>query len=164
MDSPELLAGYGEHAFGQNHSLHEVFMQNVDCLFCKIVQGEIPCAKLYEDQDILAFLDIGPVAKGHALVIPKAHFADIWELPPSLAQAMISAIQKVGRGMTAALGAQGLNVGMNNGKAAGQLIFHAHWHLIPRFLDDGLGAWPQASYASPDEMRDLAQAIAKHIL
>jgi len=138
-------------------------MSESDCLFCKIVAGKIPCAKVYEDHDVLAFLDIAPVSPGHTLLIPKAHHVDILDLPTNLAPALLSAIQKVGRGLLDALDAKGLNLGMNNGHAAGQVIFHAHWHLIPRHLEDGLTAWPQSGYSSSDAMHELARTIAGHI-
>jgi len=91
-----------------------------DCIFCKIIRGEIPCAKVYETHTVLAFLDIAPVNKGHALVIPKAHYENIWELPASLATEMLVAVQTVGQALKDGLGAQGMNLGMNNGAAAGQ--------------------------------------------
>jgi len=131
-----------------------------DCIFCKIIRGEIPCAKVYETHTVLAFLDIAPVNKGHALVIPKAHYENIWELPASLATEMLIAVQTVGQALKDGLGAQGMNLGMNNGAAAGQLVMHAHWHLIPRFADDGLTLWPQKSYDSPEEMGLTALKIS----
>ena len=128
--------------------LFEDAMTNKDCIFCKLIRGELPCSKVLETETILAFLDIAPINKGHALVIPKGHYQDIWAVPSDMAAHMQEAIQKVGRGLVAALGAQGLNVGMNNGTAAGQLVFHAHWHLIPRFTGDGLAIWPPKKYDS----------------
>lgn len=135
-------------------------MHDKDCLFCKIARGEIPCAKILETGTVLAFLDIAPVNKGHALVIPKAHYDDIWDLSSALAADLLTVMQKVGQALKDGLGAQGMNVGMNNGAAAGQLVGHAHWHLIPRFENDGLSLWPQKSYASPDEMNLTASTIA----
>lgn len=131
-----------------------------DCIFCKIIRGEIPCAKVYETHTVLAFLDIAPVNKGHALVIPKAHHEDIWHVPGWLAQDLHRAVQIVGQALKDGLGARGVNVGMNNGTAAGQLVFHAHWHLIPRFEGDGLTLWPQKSYDSPEEMSRTALSIS----
>jgi len=134
-----------------------------DCIFCKIVRGEIPCAKVYETDAALAFLDIAPVNKGHTLVIPKAHHADIYALPPELGARLLEAVKVVGASFQAALGATGMNVGMNIGASAGQMVFHAHWHLIPRFDADGLSLWPQKSYESIDEMSELARKIASYI-
>jgi histidine triad (HIT) family protein len=142
---------------------YEVIMSQHDCIFCKIVRGEIPCAKVYETETVLAFLDIAPVNKGHTLVIPKAHLENVWELPSGLAAQFQEAIQKVGLALRQGLSAQGMNVGMNNGSAAGQLVFHAHWHLIPRFTGDGLTLWPQKSYSGPEEMNQTAQAISGSI-
>ncbi|WP_243439446.1 HIT family protein [Fundidesulfovibrio soli] len=136
---------------------------SADCLFCKIIRGEIPCAKVYENDAVLAFLDIAPVNKGHTLVIPKAHHADIYDLPPALGAQLLEAVQAVGASFKGALGATGMNLGMNNGASAGQMVFHAHWHLIPRFEGDGLSLWPQKSYASIDEMSELARKIASYI-
>ncbi|MFP5239262.1 MAG: HIT family protein [Acidobacteriota bacterium] len=136
---------------------------SADCLFCRIVRGEIPCAKVYENDAVLAFLDIAPVNKGHTLVIPKAHHADVYDLPPALGARLLEAVQAVGASFKGALGATGMNLGMNNGASAGQMVFHAHWHLIPRFDGDGLSLWPQKSYASIDEMSELARKIASFI-
>ncbi len=136
-------------------------MHDPNCIFCKIIKGEIPCAKVYETPEILAFLDIAPVNLGHVLVIPKEHLPDIWALPPSLAPQMLQAIQAVGTAMKAALGATGLNLGMNNGASAGQIVLHAHWHLIPRFANDGLTLWPQKQYDDTDAMERMATAIAR---
>lgn len=138
-------------------------MTNADCLFCKIVRGEIPCAKVLETDTVLAFLDIAPVNKGHVLVIPKAHFADIWDLPPALSPDLMAAVQKVGLALKEGLGALGMNLGMNNGAAAGQLVLHAHWHLIPRFAGDSLSLWPQKSYTDPEEMNQTARKISGFI-
>ncbi|GFK95336.1 putative HIT-like protein [Fundidesulfovibrio magnetotacticus] len=138
-------------------------MSHQDCIFCKIVKGEIPCSKVYETGAVLAFLDIAPVNKGHVLLIPKEHFEDVWALPPALAPELLDAIQRVGLGLKQGLGALGMNLGMNNGRAAGQLVFHAHWHLIPRFEGDGLTLWPQQGYADTEEMNTTARAIADHI-
>ena len=135
-------------------------MTDKDCIFCKIVRGEIPCTKLLETDTVLAFLDIAPVNKGHALVIPKAHHQDVFALPRELSADLSGAIQRVGQALKDGLGAQGMNLGMNNGRAAGQLVMHAHWHLIPRFEGDGLSLWPQKSYDSPEEMGLTALKIS----
>ena len=147
-------------AFRRTAGNREEAMIVEDCIFCKIIRGEIPCAKVYETHTVLAFLDIAPVNKGHALVIPKAHYENVWELPASLATEMLIAVQTVGQALKDGLGAQGMNLGMNNGVAAGQLVMHAHWHLIPRFAGDGLTLWPQKSYDSQDEMSRTAQGIS----
>jgi len=131
-----------------------------DCIFCKIIRGEIPSAKVYETHTVLAFLDIAPVNKGHALVIPKSHHETIWDIPGWMAQDLHRAVQIVAQALKDGLNAEGVNIGMNNGAAAGQLVLHAHWHLIPRFTGDGLSLWPQKSYDSPEEMSQTALKIS----
>lgn len=138
-------------------------MNNQDCIFCKIVAGEIPCFKIYETDLVLSFLDIGPVNKGHALVIPKAHYNNIWDLPADLGKDLLSAAKVAGDAIVKSTGADGLNLIMNNNEAAGQLVFHAHMHLIPRFNGDGLRHWDQSEYESMDEALALAQKIEKMI-
>lgn len=130
-----------------------------ECIFCKIVRGEIPCAKVYESENVLAFLDIAPVQPGHSLVIPKEHHPTLFDIPPALAEELLQALQKVGQAVMHATKAQGLNLGMNNHKAAGQLVPHAHYHLIPRFEGDGLRLWPQKSYDDTELMQKLAVGI-----
>ncbi|MEF2146593.1 MAG: HIT family protein [Desulfovibrionaceae bacterium] len=130
-----------------------------DCIFCKIVAGEIPCARIYESEDTLAFLDIAPVNAGHALVVPKKHYVNLWELPESLGAVLLADLKRVSQAVMDATGAHGLNLGMNNHAAAGQLVMHAHFHLIPRFEDDGLTLWSQTPYANPDKMNALANTI-----
>ena len=132
---------------------------NSDCIFCRIAAGEIPCAKIYESEEILAFLDIAPVNKGHALLIPKRHHENIFDLPDEIAGVLLADLKRVGAAVMAATKADGLNLGMNNYEAAGQLVMHAHFHLIPRFLDDGLNHWGQKSYESQDEMNAFAEKI-----
>jgi histidine triad (HIT) family protein len=134
-----------------------------DCIFCQIVKGEIPCAKAYATDAVLAFLDIGPVNKGHVLVIPTKHYENLFALPPELGAELVTAMRIVGKAVMEATGAAGLNVGMNNFEAAGQLVPHAHFHLIPRFTGDGLTLWPPGKYESKDEMATLAEAIRTKI-
>jgi histidine triad (HIT) family protein len=134
-----------------------------DCIFCQIVQNNIPCVKVYETGNVLAFLDVSPVIKGHTLVIPKKHVVNILDLPKDLAPELHVAVQKVGQGLLKGLGAEGFNLGMNNFEAAGQLVMHAHYHLIPRFAGDGLKLWPQKSYENNDEMHSLARNIRSGI-
>lgn len=134
-----------------------------DCIFCKIVKGDIPCAKIYDQGGVFAFLDIAPVNKGHALVVPKKHYATLFDLPPDLGRELLSALKTVGRAVMTATGAAGLNLGMNNYEVAGQLVHHAHFHLIPRHAGDGLSLWTQHAYESAEEMQKLAQAIRSAI-
>lgn len=106
-----------------------------DCLFCKIVAGEIPSSKVYEDDQVLAFLDITQVTKGHTLVIPKAHFRNILDLTDEAAVELFARVPKIARHLQEKLGANGVNLINNNEPAAGQTVFHTHLHLLPRFDD-----------------------------
>jgi histidine triad (HIT) family protein len=130
-----------------------------DCIFCHIVHNKIPCVRVYETEDVLAFLDVSPAVKGHTLVIPKKHAVNIMDLPLELAPELQKAVQKVGQGFLKGLGAEGFNLGMNNFEAAGQLVMHAHYHLIPRYAGDGLKLWPQGPYEDNEEMHILARNI-----
>jgi len=129
------------------------------CIFCGIVQGRIPCAQVYETNTVLAFLDIAPVHPGHVLVIPKAHHPTLADLPTALGTDFFLAMQRVSGAILQAVNAAGLNVMMNNHRAAGQLVDHAHFHLIPRHENDGLQFWPQSAYQSPEQMQKVAAAI-----
>lgn len=129
------------------------------CIFCKIVHGEIPSAKILETVDVLAFLDINPVNRGHTLLVPKAHHAHLGELPDAVAGAAGSLLPRLCRAIAAATGAEGLNVIVNNGRVAGQTVDHGHWHIIPRFADDAVNwPWPHSSYAG-DELGQMKSRI-----
>ncbi|MFW5730033.1 MAG: HIT family protein [Desulfonatronovibrionaceae bacterium] len=130
-----------------------------DCIFCRILEGRIPCSRVLENEHVLAFLDIAPVVKGHTLVIPREHVVNILDMPPHLAGQVYIAVQQVGNALMKGLGAEGFNLGMNNFKAAGQLVMHAHFHLIPRFSGDGLKLWPQHSYENDQEMNQVLERI-----
>jgi histidine triad (HIT) family protein len=130
------------------------------CLFCKIIAGDIPCAKVYEDDDILAFLDINPTAKGHTLVVPKGHYPTLLDLPPTEGPALLRAMALVGKALMTQCGAGGFNCFQNNFGPAGQMVFHSHWHIIPRFDNDGLPDWGGKPYDSNDEMLELARALS----
>lgn len=111
-------------------------MRDDNCIFCKIANGEIPSVTLYEDEDFRVILDLGPASKGHALILPKEHAANLYELPDELAAKAMVVAKKVGSVLTKGLNCDGLNVVQNNGEAAGQTVFHFHIHLIPRFKGD----------------------------
>jgi histidine triad (HIT) family protein len=134
-----------------------------DCIFCRIIEGKIPSAKIYDQGGVYAFLDIAPVNKGHALVVPKKHYATLFDLPPDLGRELLTALKTVGQAVMTATGAAGLNLGMNNYEAAGQLVHHAHFHLIPRHAGDGLSLWTQHAYETNEEMQKLAQSIRSAI-
>jgi histidine triad (HIT) family protein len=109
-----------------------------DCIFCKIVAGEIPCFKLYEDAETLAFMDINPVHDGHCLVIPKAHSANVFEIMPEDFAAAARTAAKVAKAVNAAVQPDGINLMQANGEGAGQSVGHFHLHIIPRRMNDGL--------------------------
>ncbi len=111
-------------------------MKNENCIFCKIAAGEIPSATIYEDGDFRVILDIEPASKGHALILPKEHYANLYELPEELASKVLVVAKKVVTAMTEVLGCDGYNVLQNNGEVAGQTVFHFHMHLVPRYKDD----------------------------
>jgi len=117
-----------------------------NCIFCKIVTGEIPSHKVYEDEHVLAFLDIRPVNPGHTLVIPKDHFENIYTTPEETWARVMLAAKKVALAVKEAVDADGINIGMNNEAPAGQVIFHSHIHVIPRIQNDELHLWPQKDY------------------
>ncbi len=117
-----------------------------ECIFCKIVSGNIPAYKVYEDKETLAFLDINPVHEGHTLVIPKDHFENIYSIPPETLARLTLTTQKMAVAVKNAVEADGINIIMNNEKDAGQIVFHAHFHVIPRKHNDGLANWPQKPY------------------
>ena len=132
-----------------------------DCIFCKIIAGEIPSAKIYEDEQILAFLDIGPLSEGHCLVVPKDHYLRFEQLPVDLASALIRQIAPVAQAVVKAVNAEGYNILNNNGRCAGQLVEHVHFHIIPRNSGDGVFTqWPAGKY-SPGRMDELADMIKK---
>ena len=118
-----------------------------DCIFCKMVAGQIPVTKIYEDQAVLAFLDIGPISDGHTLVIPKQHFEKLHECPAELLGQVFSRLGKIAGAIAAAMNSKGYNLLCNNGRAAGQLVEHLHFHIIPRNTADGLfNRWPSYEY------------------
>ena len=107
-----------------------------DCIFCKIIEGEIPSYKIYEDDQVLAFLDISQLTKGHTLVIPKVHNENIFDMSEETARDVFAAVPAIARALEKAFQPKGLNILNNNGKFAGQEVFHYHLHLIPRYDED----------------------------
>ena len=133
-----------------------------DCVFCGIVEGNIPSTKVYEDDDVLAFMDIGPIVKGHVLVIPKQHHESIADTPSDLLAKLIVVVQKIARAQMDGLQAEGVNVHQSNGTVAGQVVPHIHFHLIPRYSEDGHSwNWSAKSYADSGEALALAKRISK---
>ncbi len=134
-----------------------------NCIFCKIADGKIPSAKVYEDDKTIAFLDISPASKGHCLVIPRKHSESLDKMQSEDAAAVINAAQKVAKAVHGALKADGYNVLMNNGKEAGQVVFHAHLHVVPRFKGDGIMIkWEHKKYEN-NEVNEYAEKIRKFI-
>ena len=121
-------------------------MRQDNCIFCKIAAGDIPSATIYEDNDFRVILDIEPASKGHALILPKEHYANLYELSDELAAKALIVAKKVITKMTDVLGCDGYNVVQNNGEAAGQTVFHFHMHLIPRYKEDDVNlGWTQGN-------------------
>lgn len=134
---------------------------DADCIFCRIVAGRIPCAKLYEDAQVLSFLDIGPLSRGHALVIPKGHWVTIDSVPVEVSASCGRLLPSLSRAIVAATGATAWNVLQNNGKAAHQEVDHVHFHVIPKFAGSGLDiGWPAGKLGS-DDTDQLVAAIAR---
>ena len=124
-----------------------------DCIFCKIANGEIPSATLYEDEDFRVILDLGPASKGHALILPKAHAANIYEISDDMAAKAMILAKKMATKMTEALKCDGFNIVQNNGEPAGQTVFHFHMHLIPRYEGDQVGlTWKPGTFT--DEVKN----------
>ena len=133
-----------------------------DCIFCKIIKGDIPSAKVYEDDRVMAFLDIGPANKGHTLVVPKKHSKNILEDDLEDLNACMNTVQKVAMSIIRAVNAGGFNLIVNTNKTAGQVISHTHFHIIPRFKNDGLKHWPQGKYEE-GEMASIQKKIKENI-
>jgi len=129
-----------------------------ECLFCNIVKGVIPAEKIYEDDDVFAFLDINPNNKGHTLVIPKTHFDNIYTISPSKWEKVMDVVRRLSSVIKEATNAHGINIHMNNDRAGGQLVFHVHMHIIPRFEDDGFTHWRGTPYAE-GEMKQYGDLI-----
>ena len=133
-----------------------------DCIFCKIIKGEIPCTKIYEDDKVFSFLDIGPVNKGHALVMPKEHHVTLLDMPEELLCEVSKAVQKVSKAVKEATGCGGFCILQNNFKTSGQLVPHYHVHIMPRVEEDGLKHWPQGKYEE-GEAEQIAEKIRKSL-
>ena len=134
-----------------------------NCIFCKIIAGEITANKVYEDDVFLAFLDIKPNNLGHTLLIPKDHHKNIFDLPEEILAQIGKRLQLVAKAVLKGTEASGVNLGMNNGETAGQLVWHAHIHIIPRFSNDGLIHWKQKETFTPDDFKQIAEKIKASI-
>jgi histidine triad (HIT) family protein len=134
-----------------------------DCLFCKIIKGDIPNYTVYQDEKTLALLDINPNTRGHTLVIPIEHASNIIGMEDSNVDAVFRTVRKVVRGLEAALKPDGFNLVVNHGEAAGQLIHHFHCHIIPRYVGDTIEFNAKGITLSEDEFNDLAQKVSNQI-
>ena len=135
-----------------------------DCIFCKIANGEIPSATIYEDEDFRVILDIFPASKGHALIIPKQHFRNLYEISEEQIQKVATLTKRIGMKMKEVLGFDGLNIVQNNDLAAGQTVFHFHVHLIPRYDGDNVKIEWQANELAELEKEELVKVLTEDTL
>lgn len=133
------------------------------CLFCKIANKEIPSSVVYEDDTVIAFLDINPVNIGHTLVVPKTHYEDLHALPDDLLATIAIEVKRVAMAVKAGVFADGINIEMNNGPAAGQIIPHAHFHVVPRYEGDGFTHWRGKRGYNEGEMGEVSEKIKTHL-
>ncbi|MDO4465234.1 MAG: HIT family protein [Bacillota bacterium] len=136
-------------------------MKQDNCIFCKIIAGEIPSHTLYEDEMFKVILDVGPATKGHALILPKNHYANLYELPEEDAAQAIKLAKKMMIKMTNKLNCDGFNIVQNNGEVAGQTVFHFHMHLIPRYKNDGEILKYIAGEPSQEELAQIKKIITE---
>lgn len=133
-------------------------MKEENCIFCKIANGEIPSATVYEDENFRAILDLNPASKGHTIILPKSHFKDVCELDEKTSAAVLPVAARIGAAMKASLGCTGFNLVQNNGTSAGQTVFHFHMHVIPRYEDGpNMVSWTQNSSESEELQRTASQ-------
>lgn len=135
-------------------------MRDANCIFCKILDGVIPSAKIYEDEDFAIILDVGPASFGHALMIPKDHYANLFEMPEELLSKAMSLAKVWGDKLVKALNADGLNLVQNNGLAAGQTVFHYHLHLIPRYEGDNVGNLWNPGTLTEEQKKEILEKLA----
>ncbi len=133
-----------------------------DCLFCKIIKGETPSTKIYEDDDSYAFLDISPVNSGHVLLVPKKHSRNLFDTDDETLRQLAPTLKKLTNAIKAGTNADGINIHINNEPAAGQVIFHLHMHIIPRYPNDGLRLWKGKEY-SEGETEEVAEKIKQQL-
>ena len=126
-----------------------------DCIFCKLAGGEIPTATLYEDDDFRVILDAGPATKGHCLILPKEHYADLYEIPEDLLMKAAVLAKKIAIKMTRAMNCDGFNIVQNNKPAAGQTVFHFHIHLIPRYANDRQNILWKPGELTPEAAKEI---------
>ncbi len=132
-----------------------------NCIFCKIIAGKIPSHTIYEDEEFKVILDVGPATKGHALILPKDHYANLYELPENKAMDVMRLAKKMMTVMTDKLHCDGFNIVQNNGEVAGQTVFHFHMHLIPRYKNDGEILKYIAGEPDQEELEQIRKAITE---
>ena len=130
-----------------------------DCIFCKLANGVFPTNTIYEDDSFRVILDLGPATKGHALILPKNHYANIYEIPEDVAGDVMKLAKKMATHMTEKLNCDGFNLVQNNGEAAGQTVFHFHYHLIPRYKDDNQHILWEPTSPSAEELEELKDLL-----
>lgn len=132
-----------------------------DCIFCKIIKGEIPSMRVYEDNDCIATMDISPASPGHVLILPKKHLTDLGELDEETAGKLMMVAKEIGRRQKESLDAEGFNVVQNNGRAAGQTVFHYHIHVIPRYAGGPqIAAWEPTS-PTREQLSEICEKLAR---
>lgn len=136
-----------------------MIMKKEDCIFCKIANGEIPSKTVYENEDFRVILDLGPATRGHALILPKEHAANLYELPDEMAAKVMVLAKKMASVMKEKLQFDGLNLVQNNGEAAGQTVSHFHLHLIPRYANDG----QKINWVPGEPTQEELEAVRKEI-
>jgi histidine triad (HIT) family protein len=134
-------------------------MKDPDCIFCKIVAGELPCHKVFENDQVLAFMDINPTSQGHTLVIPKDHHRDMISTPADALGQIMAVLPRIAEAAVAATDAEGFNILQSNEACAGQVVFHIHFHVVPRRSGDGIGLGFRQKPAIEDDLAATAEAI-----
>ena len=137
--------------------------QKEDCIFCKIANGEIPSTTVYEDEDFRVILDISPAAKGHALILPKVHYDNAYEMDEAFAAKVFPLASKIAKAMKKVFHCDGVNILQNNEEAAGQTVFHFHMHIIPRYQDDDLKLSWNTLTVEAKEQEQIAEQIRKEL-
>lgn len=135
-------------------------MKDSNCIFCKIANGEIPSATLFEDEKVRVILDISPASKGHALILPKEHYANLYEIDDEMAKHVIITAKRQATKMRDALGVEGINIVQNNGEIAGQTVFHYHMHIVPRYKDDNVNIKWEPGELSEEKKAELIKKLS----
>ena len=138
-------------------------MDTRQCVFCNIIAKSIPSYIVYEDTMWIAFLDIVPITKGHTLLVPKVHCKDLYDFDLQYSESLVRNLQLVSKALTKTLPLEGIQVLQNNGSGAGQMIFHIHWHIIPRYLGDGVIHWQGKTTSHKEELQTLSESIAHNL-